>query len=178
MRNNHFWIEFGMIIGGIIGLAISLAQIRAIMQLLPEGKVRSRWKTLSLFIFMFIAGYILYGFLHSTVRKNSIADLVAPGILFGGAVFVYMVCSLFVKTALDLQRIYVLEDENITDPLMGIYNRRYLDRRLEEEIQRARRYDVPFSVFLLDIDHFKEVNDAHGHQIGDMILKKLGSVEK
>ncbi|MBW6521092.1 MAG: GGDEF domain-containing protein [Desulfoarculaceae bacterium] len=104
------------------------------MQLLPEGKVRSRWKTLSLFIFMFIAGYILYGFLHSTVRKNSISDLVAPGILFGGAVFVYMVCSLFVKTARDLQRIYVLEDENITDPLMGIYNRRYLDHRLEEEI--------------------------------------------
>ncbi|MFH2123760.1 MAG: GGDEF domain-containing protein [Pseudomonadota bacterium] len=59
---------------------------------------------------------------------------------------------------------------------MGIYNRRYLDRRLSEEIERARRYKVPFSIFLLDIDYFKKVNDTYGHQIGDMVLKKLGAV--
>jgi len=94
----------------------------------------------------------------------------------GGAIFVFMVCSLSLTTAIDLRRIFLLERETVTDPLMGIYNRRYLDRKLLEELQRARRYELPFSIFLLDIDFFKKINDIYGHQIGDMVLKKLATV--
>jgi diguanylate cyclase (GGDEF)-like protein len=155
---------------------MSFVPVRAIIQQLPAGNVRNRWKTLSGLICMFIAGYILYAFLHGPSTINSIAALVVPGIFLGGAIFVFMVCSLSLETAIDLRRIFLLEMETITDPLMGIYNRRYLDRRLLEEFQRARRYDLPFSVFLLDIDFFKKINDTHGHQIGDMVLKKLAAV--
>jgi len=62
---------------------------------------------------------------------------------------------------------------SITDPLTGIYNRGYLNQRLPQEIQRARRYRAPLSLILCDIDHFKKVNDTYGHQIGDQVLKEF-----
>ncbi len=63
------------------------------------------------------------------------------------------------------------QPENLLrDPLTGVYSRASLNARLEEEIERARRYDYPFSVMLLDIDHFKSINDAFGHVRGDQVL--------
>jgi len=59
------------------------------------------------------------------------------------------------------------------DPLTGLYNRRYLDRRLAEEFHRLQRYGTPYSVVLLDIDDFKQVNDAWGHSVGDEVLKQV-----
>lgn len=60
-----------------------------------------------------------------------------------------------------------------TDALTGAYNRRYLDRRLAEEIDRSRRHGNPLSLMILDIDHFKDVNDSRGHVCGDYALRKL-----
>ena len=176
MLSNIFLIAVGLIFAGIVLLGMSLVPVRAIIQQLPAGKVKNRWKTLSSFIFIFLAGYICYSFLNVPYTIHVFADLVVPAIFLGGAVFVFMVCSLSLETAIDLRRIFLLERETITDPLMGIYNRRYLDRRLLEEFQRARRYELPFSIFLLDIDFFKKINDTYGHQIGDMVLKKLATV--
>ncbi|MBR9980111.1 MAG: response regulator, partial [Desulfatitalea sp.] len=62
---------------------------------------------------------------------------------------------------------------SITDPLTGCFNRTYLNERLPQEIERARRYKHPLSVVIADIDHFKQVNDCHGHQVGDTVLKKF-----
>lgn len=173
MQNNIFIITMGLTVAGVFFLLKSLVPVRVIIQKLPTGNVRNRWKLLVSLIFMFILGYVLYAFLRTPDSFTSISTLIVPGIFFSGAVFVFLVCSLSLKTALDLQRIYVLEQENITDPLTGLFNRRYLDRRIVEEFQRAMRFEQPFSVFLLDIDHFKIVNDTYGHQIGDMVLKKL-----
>lgn len=179
MLNSFFEATIGMIGGGVILLLMSLVPVRAIIQQLPAGKVRNRWISLSGFIFLFISGYVSYifrSFIHRPEAVLSISALVVPGIFLGGAIFVYMVCSLSLETAIDLRRIFLLEQETITDPLMGIYNRRYFDRRLAEEILRSKRYELPFSIFLLDIDFFKKVNDTYGHQIGDMVLKKLATV--
>jgi diguanylate cyclase (GGDEF)-like protein len=86
---------------------------------------------------------------------------------------VLLVCFLSWKTVIDLQRINILEQENISDPLLGIFNRRYLDRRLKEEFLRSQRYNLPLAILLLDIDRFKMVNDTCGHQTGDLVLQKL-----
>lgn len=64
-----------------------------------------------------------------------------------------------------------LEHLAATDPLTGVANRRELLGRIEAEIARAKRQGVPFSVLALDLDHFKVVNDTHGHQVGDHVLK-------
>ena len=61
----------------------------------------------------------------------------------------------------------------LTDSLTGVYNRRYIDRRLLEEIGRARRQSYPISVMYIDIDHFKRVNDTVGHQGGDEVLREV-----
>lgn len=62
------------------------------------------------------------------------------------------------------------------DSLTGIYNRRYLDSRLAEEIERSRRHGNPLSILLLDIDHFKKINDTHGHLCGDYALRKISEL--
>lgn len=61
------------------------------------------------------------------------------------------------------------------DPLTGVYNRRRLFERLEEEVERSRRGYSPLSVCMLDVDHFKQVNDRHGHQAGDEVLRQVAS---
>ena len=57
-----------------------------------------------------------------------------------------------------------------TDVLTGWFNRRYLQVRLGEEVARARRHQIPLACLFLDIDHFKRVNDTHGHHAGDVVL--------
>jgi diguanylate cyclase (GGDEF)-like protein len=60
---------------------------------------------------------------------------------------------------------------SITDPLTGAYNRRYLMEQLPREIERAARYGRHLAVIMCDVDHFKKINDTHGHQVGDDVLK-------
>lgn len=66
-----------------------------------------------------------------------------------------------------------LKQMAITDDLTGLRNRRYIMERLEEEFQRAKRTGRPLSLVMLDIDHFKDINDAHGHLFGDSVLKTI-----
>ena len=63
-----------------------------------------------------------------------------------------------------------LENLALTDPLTGISNRRGFDQELDKEYNRSARYDHDFCISLIDLDHFKSINDAHGHQLGDEIL--------
>jgi two-component system cell cycle response regulator len=71
------------------------------------------------------------------------------------------------------RRIHLL---SITDALTTTYNRRYLMERLPQEIVRARRYGRPLSIVLCDADHFKNVNDAHGHLVGDEVLRDFAKL--
>ena len=64
--------------------------------------------------------------------------------------------------------------DSVTDPLTGLANRRVFERRLEEEVSRARRYGHPLTLVLMDIDHFKRYNDVYGHRAGDEVLRHLG----
>lgn len=65
-----------------------------------------------------------------------------------------------------------------SDPLTGIPNRRVYEQRIEEELDRARRYDQVVTIALIDIDDFKRINDSHGHQTGDRVLKQIATLLK
>jgi diguanylate cyclase (GGDEF)-like protein len=165
----------GLIVAGTSLMVFSLLLVRRLGRQLPLGGIRRRWGILTAMIVAFIPGYVLYG----SVARNSYRgpfDLIVPLVFFLGSVFVLLVSTLSLETALDVRRIYLLEHENITDPLTGAYNRRHLDRRLDEEVLRTRRYGFPLAVLLLDIDHFKRINDEHGHPAGDRVLVALSRV--
>jgi diguanylate cyclase (GGDEF)-like protein len=165
----------GLIAVGAAVLVASLLPVEQVVRLLPEGPTRTKWRLLRALIFLFITAYV--GFAVVNWKNSGRAfDLLVPAIFLLGACFVFLVSSLSLQTTEHVQRIAVMEQENITDPLMGIHNRRYLDRRLAEEVERARRYNLPLSILLLDIDHFKRINDVYGHQVGDRVLSALGKL--
>lgn len=69
-----------------------------------------------------------------------------------------------------------LEELSTTDKLTGLFNRLKLDEVLEYEILKAQRYSNTFSILLVDLDKFKEVNDKHGHQVGDRVLVEAANI--
>lgn len=170
----HF-VANGLVAVGIILQFLALRPVRRLITLLPPGRLRLKWLVLTALIFIFIIGYgayipVFWG------SHEKLADLVVPAVFFLGACFVLVVNFLSLETTRDVQHMSVLEQESITDPLMGIYNRRYLERRLTSEVARASRYGMPLSVLLLDIDHFKRINDSYGHQVGDVVLAELAQL--
>ncbi|QQE64589.1 hypothetical protein GFS31_12700 [Leptolyngbya sp. BL0902] len=69
-----------------------------------------------------------------------------------------------------------LQHQSIRDPLTGLFNRRYLEESLQQEIQRAQRHNHPIGIIMLDIDYFKAVNDTYGHDAGDLALQAVGKI--
>lgn len=68
-----------------------------------------------------------------------------------------------------------IKEQAIRDPLTGVYNRRYLDETLPREIARAQRELSELSIVMLDLDHFKAINDTYGHSVGDQVLKNTAT---
>ena len=69
-----------------------------------------------------------------------------------------------------------LEEISARDALTGLYNRRYFSDRLEQEFHRGQRHQRPVSLIMVDIDHFKRVNDTYGHLVGDTVLKGVATL--
>jgi diguanylate cyclase (GGDEF)-like protein/PAS domain S-box-containing protein len=69
-----------------------------------------------------------------------------------------------------------LRHQSIRDPLTGLFNRRFLEESILRELQRAGRKQRPVGVIMLDVDHFKQFNDTHGHQAGDALLREIGAL--
>lgn len=69
-----------------------------------------------------------------------------------------------------------LSEQANRDPLTGLYNRRYLDTTLERELARCQREGQPLTLMLIDLDHFKRINDTWGHQAGDEVLRQLADM--
>jgi len=69
-----------------------------------------------------------------------------------------------------------LREQAVRDPLTGLFNRRYLKETLDREISRAQREKKTIGFIIMDLDHFKQVNDTYGHKAGDMVLQKLGGL--
>lgn len=104
---------------------------------------------------------------HLSVQASVIRD--AGGAVIGSAVLMR-----------DVTREKKLEEtlrrESITDALTGLYNRRHFDETLVAEFKRWRRYQQPFALIMVDIDHFKKFNDTHGHECGDRVLMAIGGL--
>jgi diguanylate cyclase (GGDEF)-like protein len=76
------------------------------------------------------------------------------------------------------EAIVKIEQLAYIDELTGLFNRRSIINRLQEEIERSNRYSVDLSVLLIDVDHFKDINDRYGHHVGDIVLRHLARLQQ
>jgi diguanylate cyclase (GGDEF)-like protein len=169
------YIVNGILLVGIGLISVSFYPIQHLIAQIPAGGLRRKWNDLRALVLFFIVGYVSFTYLY-WLKKDDNFNLIVPAVFFLAAVLILFVGMLALETATEIKQTATLLYENITDHLIGIYNRRYLDRKIAEELPRASRYNLPLSMLLLDIDHFKTVNDTYGHQIGDQTLKSLGQV--
>jgi len=178
--------------------SISLATLHANIDHLPE-RMNSRNKDLTQSHFLPLVSIVLltiiYGFYNKTVDELFI------GLIFS---FFLLFIRLFIllkenrqlnvlltkakqelevknkqleKTINELEKINEIRSiEARTDFLTGLYNRRYIDSLLHSLIKEANNEHKPFSILLIDIDHFKSVNDRYGHDVGDLVIQKAAQI--
>lgn len=154
---------------------------------LPCPENASRWDGLR-------RAVLAMGLVKATVALVALVWVLSLGITFLGirlagqgslalGLSIATACVLLIAPAVSycvLRLVFLLEasrqriaDLAITDELTGCYNRRHFMERAELELLRARRYGLPMSLILLDADDFKSVNDTHGHQCGDHLLREM-----
>jgi diguanylate cyclase (GGDEF)-like protein len=100
----------------------------------------------------------------SDLSRTQFFNAFVLALIIGGLV-------IFVGRAFD-----TTERESLSDPLTGLANRRFLHEILLRELRRAQRSNQPFAVMIVDIDHFKVVNDTYGHNAGDEMLEQLAGI--
>ncbi len=93
------------------------------------------------------------------------------------AIFFDITAKVLLEKELEKEKLH-FQELSETDHLMGIFNRRKFEKYLNEYVKLALRYNRPLSLIMFDIDHFKEINDSYGHQIGDNILIELAGLVK
>lgn len=116
-----------------------------------------------------VAAFVILTVIHSwlTYDQVQLVNFIVP-------IFAGLIVGLLMARNKVLQ-VQLTELAN-TDKLTNAYNRQYFDRRLEEELDRASRYDHQLSIIYLDLDFFKKVNDQHGHKIGDSVLVDFAKI--
>jgi diguanylate cyclase (GGDEF)-like protein len=171
------FFEIFLISVGIVFLIRSLFPMQQLIAELSDGSLQKRWKILSVLILFFVMGYVVFAYNLWLIQElHNPLSIVISFMLLGGGVFVFLVGQLALHTMSDIKKIASLKQESITDGLMGIKNRRYFEGRLCEEVAHSKRHKLPLSLLLLDVDHFKSINDTYGHQAGDEVLKNLSAL--
>ncbi len=121
----------------------------------------------------------LYVPLTAKGAARGVLELVVPGRrrFSDGEIEAAQVLAGQAGVALENARLYRrVRDQAIRDGLTGLYNHRHFHERLREECARARRYELPLSLLMIDIDDFKRFNDEFGHQLGDEALREVSAI--
>lgn len=169
--------ELALLVIGALFLVRSLTPIKRLILELPDGNLKKRWKVLSVLILFFIICYFVFGYnLWLTREELSVLSIVISVMLLLEGIFAYVVGQLALQTTNDVKDIAILQHESITDALTGLKNRRYFDQRICEEVALSKRYKLPLTLILLDVDYFKKINDTYGHTVGDEVLTNLSKL--
>lgn len=161
-----------LIFCSVLLFAASIFAVQQLVKKLPLGKVRNNWNILSFFIAGFMIGLLVCLPMIWT-GKIILTTLTIPVIGITVSAFLLMLCFLTYQTTRDIQEAIVVDQTSIIDPVLEIYNRRYYERRIDEETQRSRRYELPLSLIIFEVDGFNNIVKSHGRLVGDVILRKV-----
>lgn len=168
------FVGYIFVAAGTIVLGAALFPISRLVAINLAPRTRQGWSLLRGMVWLFIAGYLSYAV--AGLLGISQPTVIVSCIFFVSSWPVLLVSLLSGQTVEEIQRLSGLEGENLTDPLTGLLNRRHLDNQLKQEVNRCIRYGLPISVLMIDVDHFKSINENYGRDIGDCALKSLASV--
>ena len=160
---------------GIKDVAMRIFEYKKIFQKGSAANIDENIKILA------IAGGIVQVPLNIGEKKLGILSAMIPKPLENDSGFVDEISAFAEEITVAIQRAVLhlkVEEMSRTDGLTGLYRRGYLNERLKEEEFRARRWHGKFSLLMMDIDHFKHVNDTYGHQAGDTVLKTVADILK
>jgi len=166
-----------------------LDSILILMYPLVLGPASVARQQVSDFIIVGLFGHVAYSvslyLYYDSLSYYFTVQFWAPCLLLG-AIFGIMMgtCRIIISKNMQLQDLTEeLQAKNkqlarlsVTDGLTGLYNYRYFQQRLVEEMVRARRRGSPLTLLMIDVDYFKLYNDRHGHPMGDRVLRELGSL--
>ena len=137
------------------------------------GERAGRYKSKSFISFPITLGPRKVGVINLTDRKDglpyevedlSLLELMSPHL------------ALIIDRTEWHRKAEAFQRQSLTDPLTGLPNRRYLEDRLFEEVERSKRYDTPLAFMIIDVDHFKNYNDVYGHTNADRVLVKTAQI--
>ena len=169
--------ELVFLIIGALFLVRALSPIKRLISELPDGTLKRRWRLLSNLTLFFLLFYFVFGYNLWLLRESiTVLSMLGSLMLLLGGIASYVMGQLALQTANDVKDMAILQHESITDALTGLKNRRYFDQRMSEEVALSLRHKLPLSLMLLDVDHFKKINDTYGHQIGDEVLSSLAKL--
>ncbi len=179
------WIAFALVVSPTINLAVfmgyrGIALAASIM--IPSGWMVITWGAIPInfdtrwpVTVMCVVGVFVYLMVVATgahTRTLKLQDTRKR--LRAGELALQAANQTLTQQLAEIQALQLKLSEQVNrDPLTGLYNRRYLESTMARELARCRREEEPLSLMLLDVDHFKQINDRYGHPAGDEVLKKL-----
>jgi diguanylate cyclase (GGDEF)-like protein len=168
-------LKIGESISGFIAKKGVPVVVKDIEKEIPSRKNRSRYKTKS-----FIS--IPLKMESRVIGVVNISDKITGEVFSEEDLHMLLSFANYATIALERESYYSLSEElkmvSMTDPLTGLFNRRYFLQRLYEEVERVKRLNEFFALFMIDIDNFKSFNDKYGHLAGDEILRGTSSAIK
>ena len=156
---------------------------RLVVELRELDEIYSRFRLIFLLtnvLTMLLAIYVMANLLFPkefSVPVFQRLQKIGLAVLLGGSVLLCIVQWLCLRKTTQTAR-RKIEELTYMDPLTGVYNYRFLDRRLDEELRIAKRFRTTLSVIYMDLDNFKRVNDECGHQFGSFVLSEFGNFLK
>ncbi len=146
--------------------------IAALTYDLAGGLVIGILSLISIVCWLFVLGLIFTGqYIFPPLHQEKLLEI---GI--GMVLFIGMGITLGIMSSKQKKQKAMLEGLSIRDRLTGLFNYGYFLDHLEKEQKRARRYQTPLSVIMMDVDHFKRFNDTFGHEMGNEVLKRVAKI--
>ncbi|MDC7227547.1 MAG: GGDEF domain-containing protein [Spirochaetales bacterium] len=137
------------------------------------------WQCIFFYSAVTVSAIVLLPQFHpEIIMSNYRADIITNGII--ALTVMLMTRTRYISSFIDKKHIEIinqeLREQTIRDGLTGLYNRRKLDEVFGEVCMKAARYENDFSVIMIDLDHFKSVNDNYGHHVGDTVLVEFSRI--